>query len=94
VSALPPYITKSPSGNNSQPCSPKSGRAIRSAATVPVSPIGWSSRSFFQVLIFDLGLREERRRRMFGDYPAPQAGPQAGRVDRSRSDRRLAKNGA
>ena len=44
--AVPPYITKSPSGSNSRLCCPNTRGAIRSVATALAFPTGWSSRSW------------------------------------------------
>jgi hypothetical protein len=46
--AVPPYITKNPSGSNWRLCCPNTRRAIRSVATALASPIGWSSRSWLR----------------------------------------------
>ena len=45
--ALPPYIIE-PIWEQFAPCCPKEKWIIRSAATGPASPTGWSSRSWFR----------------------------------------------
>jgi hypothetical protein len=88
VPAIPPYIHRSPFGNNSVLFCPSERCIILWAVTARASPTGWFSTSWLSGSGFRLRLPQDRRRFMFGHHAsgAPR------RVDSLRGDREAASN--
>jgi hypothetical protein len=68
VPAIPPYIHRSPFGNNSVLFCPSERCIILWALTARASPTGWFSTSWFRFWFSAAPISEDRRRFMFGHH--------------------------